>query len=206
MKYYQYVDIPEWKHLQVELIEYRNKNLFSTKNDLDLDPDKKWYCYFADTVKKDLPNVYLTFEKMNLHVKQMIFFTNMQNDLSITDSLDPRSVFIHTDSEDNTDARYETNVPLLTDFQPTNALNIPLENCEGSLTLFYKTINNNPDVYYPLYNCGGHAHYDVVEVERFELNRPAVLRINVPHAVHNPHSEPRSVATFRFYEDLENLL
>ena len=142
---------------------------------------------------------------MNLTLKQLIYFTNMQNDLSVKDSKDPRALFIHTDSEDDLDARYEKDIPLLTDFQPQNAINIPLENCNESLTLFYKRLNNNNDVYYPLYNCGGHAHCDVEEVSRFELNQPAVLRINVPHAVHNPHENPRSVATFRFQEDLENL-
>ena len=206
MNYYNYVDVADWKRLQTQLIEHKNKNLWSTKEDLDNDPKKKWYCYFSEQIKEELPDVYNTFESMGLHVRQLIYFTNMQNDLSIKDNMDERSVFIHTDAEDVLDARYENNIPMLTDFQPMNALNIPLENCDGSLTLFYKTINSNPDVYYPLYDCGGHGHNDVKEVARFELSKPAVLRINVPHAVHNPHGEPRSVATFRFYEDLEDYL
>lgn len=206
MKYYNYVDVPNWQKLQKQLIDHKNLNLWKSKEDLDKDPKKKWYCYFPEEVKKDLPDVYKTFEDMGLHVRQLIYFTNMQNDLDEKDNMNERSVFIHTDAEDVLDARYENNIPLLTDFQPMNALNIPLEYCEGSLTLFYKTINDNPDVYYPLYDCGGHSHNDVEEAERFELSSPAVLRINVPHAVHNPHEQPRSVATFRFYEDLENYL
>lgn len=206
MKYYNYIDIPNWRILQQQLITHCHQYLFKSKEDLDLNPDLKWWCYFPDQVKRELPEVYETFQNMGLHLRQMIYFTNMQNDLEIKDSNDPRSIFIHTDSEDNLDARYETNIPLLTDFSPNNAINIPLENCDGSLTLFYKTVNNNSDVFYPLYNCGGHNHNDVEEQDRFELNKPAVLRINVPHGVHNPHLEPRSVATFRFYETLEEYL
>ncbi len=41
--------------------------------------------------------------------------------------------------------------------------------------------------------------------ELAEVAPLAVLRINVPHAVHNPHSEPRVVATFRFRNDIEHL-
>lgn len=206
MKYYNYVNVPNWQTLQQQLIDHKNKTLWKSKEDLDNDPKKKWHCYFPEEVKSELPEVYKTFEDMGLHVRQLIYFTNMQNDLEVKDNMDERAVFIHTDAEDVLDARYENNIPLLTDFQPMNALNIPLENCEGSLTLFYKTVNDNPDVYYPLYDCGGHGHDDVEEVARFELSKPAVLRINVPHAVHNPHEQPRSVATFRFYETLENFL
>lgn len=205
MKYYNFLEIPNWKKLQELLIKHKKKNLFSNLQDLYDDPHKKWKCYFETDVINDLPEVYDTFEKLGLHIRQLIYFTNLQNDLDVKDSSDPRCVFIHTDSKDNLEARYETKIPLLTDFHPTDAINIPLENYKDSLTLFYKILNDNGDVYYPVYCCGGHDHKDVVEVERFELTRPAVLKINVPHAVYNPNVQPRSVATFRFYEDLTYL-
>jgi len=195
MRYAKLIDIPNWKTLQQELIDHKNSTT-----------ESKWWCFFPDEVKRDLPNVYATFANMGLHIRQMIYFTNLQNDLSVKDSMDPRSVFIHTDREDDLSARYEHEVPLLTDFQPNFAINIPLENCEGSWTLFYELLNSNSDVYYPVYTCGGHGHADVKEVFRFELHAPAVLRINAPHGVHNPHPNPRSVATFRFYENLEGML
>ena len=87
------------------------------------------------------------------------------------------------------------------------ALNIPLEHCEESTTLFYSlTDESQDDVYYPTYNCGGHSHSNAVEVERFNLVQPAVLRVDVPHGVYNPCKEPRTVATFRFESDLQDLL
>jgi hypothetical protein len=97
-------------------------------------------------------------------------------------------------------------MPVFTGFETTNAINIPLLNCAGSATLFYKLLKKDPDIYYAATNCGGHAKSSVEEVFRFELDRPAVLRINVPHAVYNPHDEPRVVATFRFYESTDHLL
>jgi len=195
MQYAKLLDIPNWRILQTQLISHYKD---TTKN--------LWWCFFPDEIKKILPDVYVTFENMGLHIRQMIYFTNLQNDINVKDHSDPRSVFIHTDREDKLSSRYDSDVPLLNDFQPTYAINIPLENCIGSTTLFYEPINNAEDVYYPVYDCGGHSHTDVKEVYRFELTQPAVLRINVAHGVYNPHPDPRTVATFRFYEDLGHLL
>jgi hypothetical protein len=206
MKYYNYIDVPNWKNLQQQLIDHKNKNLFRTIDDLEKDVNKKWHCYFPNQIKEELPEVFDTFKSMNLNIRQMIYFTNTQNELLMTDNMNKKCMFIHTDREDALDAKYETNIPLLTNFSPGNALNIPLENCEESLTLFYKAFDQNKNVFYPWYNCGGHAHSEVKEIDRFELCKPAILRINVPHAVHNPHIEPRVVATFRFYENLEEYL
>jgi hypothetical protein len=133
----------------------------------------------------------------------MILFDNLPNDLTITDHDDPLSVFIHTDSEDKEDTvgiPHPPEVEFSTDFKPTYALNIPLENCEESLTMWYEfTRDNDRDCYYPHVDCGGHKHDAVREVFRFELNKPAVIDVSVPHGVYNPHKERRTVATFRFY-------
>lgn len=196
MIYAKYIDIPNWENLRNQLIQFKK---------MHTPADKLWWCHFEDEVKLHMPELIDTFQSMNLKMHQLIFFTNLKNDLNEKDHTKPSSMFIHTDRQDDPDSKFD-DVPVLTDFPPTNAINIPMEKCEGSLTLFYKLhdIKLN-DVYYPTYNCGGHDHSNVEEVFRFELNRPAVLRINVPHAVHNPHNEPRIVATFRFHNDIEYL-
>lgn len=197
MKYAKYIDLKNWQSLREQIIAFQKKHT----------PKKAlWWCHFEDELKAEIPELVDTFADMGLTIKQMIIFTNLKNDLDQQDVNNPEAVFIHTDREDDPDSRFDQ-VPVLTDFPPTNAINIPLENCEGSLTLFYKLIDpSQDDVFYPTYNCGGHAPSNVQEAFRFELDRPAVLRINVPHAVHNPHEEPRTVATFRFNEDIEYLL
>jgi hypothetical protein len=194
--YAKYIDIPNWESLRTQIIDFKNK--FTPPP-----PETVWWCHFEEEVKKEIPDLVDTFNRMNLTMKQMIIFTNLQNDLSVTDNNNPLSIFVHTDREDDADSPYDK-IPVLTDFVPTIALNIPLENCEDSMTLFYKLKDEQrSDVYYPTYNCGGHDHQNIVEVERFNLTKPAVLRINVPHGVHNPNSQPRTVATFRFQENLE---
>lgn len=197
MNYAKYIDIPNWISLRDQLINFKNQHTPA---------DQVWWCHFEEEVKSQIPELIDTFASMGLTMKQLIFFTNLKNDLDQKDPTHPECVFIHTDRQDDPDSRFD-DVPVLTDFPPTNAINIPMENCEGSLTLFYKLKDSTQDdVYYPTYNCGGHDHNNIEEVFRFELDKPAVLRINVPHAVHNPHTAARVVATFRFVEDIEYLL
>jgi hypothetical protein len=62
-------------------------------------------------------------------------------------------------------------------------------------------------VYYDdFYMCGGLDHSLITEVDSFTLDKPAILRVNVPHGVLNPTDKLREVATFRFYEDTDHLL
>ena len=196
MVYAKYIDIPNWISLKDQLIQFKDKHTPA---------DALWWCHFENEVREHMPDLIAVFESMGLQMHQLIFFTNLKNDLAMLDHTNSSSMFIHTDRQDDPDSKFD-DVPVLTDFPPTNAINIPMEHCEDSFTLFYELIDDTADdVYYPAYNCGGHDHANVKEVFRFELNAPAVLRINVPHAVHNPHNEPRVVATFRFYNDIEFL-
>lgn len=201
MIYAKFIHIPEWEKLQKELINFRYKHSR---------PDELWWCHFEEEVKEKLPNLHNTFQNMNLKMRQLIFFDNLNNSLEVTDPTDSRCLFIHTDRADdeNTvgtglpeDIEYSTN------FQPRWAINIPLENYAGSKTIWYELLDKTaPDVLYTAYDCGGHDPKNCEEVFRFELTQPAILAIDKPHAVYNPNKEIRSVATFRFYEDLEFLI
>jgi len=201
-QYAKFIDIPNWKQIQVKLIDFKKRN-FPTNGWV-------WYCYFEDQVRSEIPELIDIFESMNLKMKQMILFDNLYNDLSVTDHNHPLSIFIHTDSEDKEDTVGEqqpAEVEFSTNFSPDYAINIPMENCEGSLTLWYEFVRDTDQhCYYPHYDCGGHKHDAVKEVHRFELTAPAVLKIGSPHGVHNPHKERRSVATFRFHNDISFLI
>ena len=205
MNYASYIDIPNWETISKKIVSFR-------QSELDADPDYKsknkhiWWCYFHDEVKKEVPELIEKFESIGLTMKQMILFNNLPNDINVKDHNNPKSLFIHTDSEDDPESVHDLDLPVLTDFPPTCAINLPLLNCKGSYTLWYKKLNSNPDVFHVNPGCGGHAHQDVEEVHRFELDKPAVLRINVPHAVWNPSDTNRVVATFRFKESLEHLI
>jgi hypothetical protein len=199
MKYWNYVDIPDWEKLRNQIVEF--KKVYPKSEELS----ECWQCYFYDTLKKELPDLVAAFATLGLTPRQMILFDNAPNDLEDKNHKTKNAVFVHIDARD--DERDET------DFDPTNAINIPLMNCESSHTLFFEIDlpeGRHPDdihVYYPeYYQCGGMDLNIVKEVDRFTLDKPAVLRVNVPHGVYNPTDQVREVATFRFYEDTDHLL
>lgn len=200
MIYAKNIAISNWKELQRDLIDFK----YSQGN------DALWWSYTEQEVKENLPILYKTLCDMGLHLRQLIFFDNAPNDLLVDDPNNERCLFIHTDSEDKEDSLgtpQPDEIEFSTDFNPEFAINIPLENCENSLTLWYELLDKEQaGVHYPKYDCGGHDPKNCKEVYRFELTQPAVLRINAPHAVHNPHTELRTVATMRFYTDLSYLL
>jgi len=209
MKYYNFIDLPNWKKHQQDLINFRDSNPPPddvTEEFAKYTPEGQevyvhWYCFFADEVEKELPDLYRDFKDMGLDLRQLIFFTNKPNDDKVTDPNNIMCPFIHIDAKDD---EYDGNDETL--FHPTNAINIPLENCENSYTTFYKIKEEEKHVFYPnFYLCGGLAPDSVEEVERFTLSKPAALRVNVPHAVLNPTNELRHVATFRFYNDTDFL-
>jgi hypothetical protein len=183
-----FIDIPDLEKHQTSLINFRNTR--GNTNTL-------WWCHFKDEVDEHLPDLTKMFkEHFSLTVRQLIYFCIPHNKEGITDPNHPESIFIHIDGKDED----------WTLFDPNFAVNIPLEHCEGTYTMFYEKINDDPDPYYPVYDCGGVAHTSVKEAFRFQLHKTAVLRINEPHGVFNPNKELRVVATIRFEENLEHLL
>jgi len=188
MKYMKFIDLPDVEKHQQDLIDFRN-----TKGKLDT----LWWCHFQNEVEEHLPELaQMLKDKFGLTVRQLIYFCIPYNQEGITDANDPESIFVHIDGKDEDWTLYD----------PTFAINIPLEHCAGTYTMFYEKINDDPDPYYPVYTCGGVAHSSVKEVLRFELTRPAILRIAEPHGVFNPHKTLRVVATIRFNESLEKFM
>jgi hypothetical protein len=83
-------------------------------------------------------------------------------------------------------------------FSPKYVLNIPLVNCENSTTFFYDFIDPNKQTKSTHIHFGGCVDYsNVVEVDKFTLNKPAFLKVSVPHAVHNPTDSLRIVCSMR---------
>lgn len=200
MIYAKYLDIPRWESYRDQLIDFYDKNT---------PKEWWWWCHFEDEVKTGLPDLYKMFvDEFDLHLRQLIYFGNFTNDLTITDPTDSRSIFIHIDRQDN-----ENQIGIVqpeaqmkaTPFPTTNAINIPMTNYENSYTIYYKELEFS-QVLYTHYGCGGLQRECVEEVFRFQLDKPAVIRINKPHGVYNPNDQTRWVATMRFHEDLEKFL
>lgn len=200
MKYMNYIDIPNWEKYREDLLYFYEKLG---------DPKKVWWCYFKDQVQEHIPEFYNMWEKQfGIHLCQLIFFVNYKNDPLVMDPNDDKAIFIHVDAQDGEDQG--ENLPIdqkyATKFVPRHAINIPLVNCKGSYTLWYRIKEDRPHEYYPKYDCGGFNPTAVEEVYRAELVSPAVLKVDVPHGVYVPRASPRIVATMRFEEPLDFLL
>lgn len=94
-----------------------------------------------------------------------------------------------------------------TDWRPTDyghqlALQIPLVNCENSITSFWSSNYTPPTQYtdngYP-YN-----HYIAdrcTKITEFCLTKPAIFRTDIPHSVNNSSHIVRKAISVRFLED-----
>jgi|LauGreDrversion4_2_1035121.scaffolds.fasta_scaffold36689_5 hypothetical protein len=93
-----------------------------------------------------------------------------------------------------------------TDFRPEGyslALNIPLENCENSITTMWDaaaevveiryTTNNSPYHYYNPNLCK--------KITEFSLTKPVLFDTSVPHAVDNYSDKWRKAISLRFEPD-----
>ena len=97
-----------------------------------------------------------------------------------------------------------------TDFRPQGeqlALNIPLDNCENSVTQLWKsgyeppvqfTDNGQPYRYFDPTLCE--------KISEFVLTTPVIFRTDLPHSVSNSGSNIRRAISIRFKEDPWHLL
>jgi hypothetical protein len=200
MKYANYIDIPNWRAVQQELINFQYT---------DFDPEIPWWCYQDDELVGKLPLLHDAWATMGLKMRMLIFFFAHPKDIDCHTEEDERCIFIHQDSQDEPEKHYGTDrgTRVDTDFDPDFAINIPLENCEGSKTFWYNIYDKeNASIYYPWHGCGGFKHANCESIYEHELHTPSIIRINRPHGVYNPHSQLRTVATFRFYNDISYLI
>ena len=89
----------------------------------------------------------------------------------------------------------------------TLAINIPFENCEGSITKFYKT--DKPEVTQFLPNGLSYNLFeskDCEEISEFRLTQPIVFNTQIPHLVVNPQNVWRRAISVRFKKDPWHLI
>jgi hypothetical protein len=87
------------------------------------------------------------------------------------------------------------------------AINIPLENCDNSVTKFWKTSkpeikqftpNGIPYNYFEMDGCE--------QIDEFVLSRPIIFNTSVPHLVVNPQDVWRKAISIRFKTDPWDLI
>lgn len=158
---------------------------------VDLDPIE------VNRIKKDylthLPNNSHFFQKVNIETDK---FMGMEILRPILIQVEPNAVGrIHTDFRPNKN------------FGDQLAIQIPLENCEHSLTELWSsdyeppvqyTSNGQPYNYFDRSRC--------IKISEFVLTSPVVWRTDVPHSVSNFSDKPRLAISLRFKKDPWNLV
>lgn len=126
------------------------------------------------------PEVQKMFDPMNIKIKRISVVT-----------VDPSNTGIH---RDDTDCNVRINIPIL--------------NCNSSVTNFYKTDADPIQKFTP----NGTPYLQIenskcILVDSFCLDRPAALRVTEPHQVIvNPDYSPRIACTIEFVENIDYLL
>ena len=176
MKYFSYYDYTGWEKHRGVILDYIKK--YNLEN-------KDFHLITLSDLKKDIPNFIEEMEYNGLYIIKIHIISFQPTDLSIKDISNPLSIFIHTDILDTDTSNIDY------------AFNIPLINCDSSTTFHYKLINADEKEEY--HACGEPAFNfnNVEEVSSFQLYKPALCRISVPHGVHNPTNQLRVVASIR---------
>jgi len=99
-----------------------------------------------------------------------------------------------------------------TDWRPANygnqlALNIPLLNCENSITSLWKSDYSPPTQYTE--NGQPYNFYDptrCVKIAEFKLTQPTIFRTDLPHSVDNSSNCVRTAISIRFKRDPWHLI
>lgn len=156
--------------------------------DLDLDEVKKMH----EAYLKILPNKFPYFyQNVLVEIKE---FMGMELDTTVLIQSRPFSIgIIHTDHRARND-----NIL---------AINIPLINCQDSITEFWESDESNSKV---TYTPNGSPYTMIsrdkcTKISEFVLNKPVVFNTDIPHSVRNLSSKPRIAISLRFTKDPWNL-
>ena len=142
--------------------------------------------YIKNVYRENLPNNTEFFQVINIPIKT---FLNLKISRAVLIQVSPFAKGrIHTD------------------YRPEGynlALNIPLENCEHSITSMWSTENQNTEIRYTTNNSPYH-YYDpnlCKKITEFCLTRPVLFDTSIPHSVDNMSSKWRKAISLRFEPD-----
>jgi hypothetical protein len=195
-KYFHYFEYNNWLAHREKLIDYKSKKI---------PIDHAWYGVNQKDFDLDLEDIVKDLKEVGLIVKQIIFISFPTTDLNSKDLNDTKTIYIHVDSKDDEEHLLKDIAP--TAFAPRYVLNIPLINCEQSKTFFYEFIDSDKNTSYQHAWGGGCVDYsNVTEVDSLTLDKPAFLKVDVPHAVHNPTDQLRIVCSMRIDDNSPALI
>lgn len=189
-KYWKYLDLTGWQEQSKFLLEWTNKN-----SDIDL-PHVRWH-YKEVKHLPEMQNHFVWWQSWGLSPHEM-FVLRVSPSIMHVDYTAFGCPHIHTDQ------KVEHPDPDLNGVTPTFSINIPLSNCDQSITRFYEVDDLNAARVFYNDPWGGEWGYDpnqCREVDRYSLTKPTILDIKIPHSVHNPTTNNRIAMCYRFAED-----
>lgn len=171
--YYSYVDIPDYDNIKKELLELLNSGVMSTQTNPD---------YF-NVFKRDIKNCpelfkYLTNAGVFAKFTRILFSTNVA-----------RTNVVHVDGFDPSTRNHFS-------------LNIPLIDCDGSYTAFYKYDGKMLYFNKNTYTSFAYMSMDKVEeIARVECDRPVIVNTTILHRGITDNLS-RTLAGLRFHPAL----
>jgi hypothetical protein len=140
--------------------------------------------FIQDTYKENLPSNEEFYQEIIIPIKT---FMNMAIDKAVLIQVAPFA-----------------NCPIHADYLKSKlAINIPLENCENSVTRLWDVTDQITEFKYTP-NKARYRYYDPVlckKITEFRLTEPVLFDTTVPHSVHNMSDKWRRAISLRFESD-----
>jgi hypothetical protein len=148
-------------------------------------------CAIQQQVRHNMPNNMLFFQEINI---SMTHFLDLEIELVALIQIPPMGGI--------TDEGIHRDAPNL-----SLAINIPLENCQESITKFWKS--DKPKSI--KYTSNGHLYkafnaIDCEQISEVKLIKPFIFDTNILHSVSNPQNVWRRAISIRFKKDIWHLV
>jgi hypothetical protein len=136
---------------------------------------------YLEDYRPYVPSLFEWFDRMNLRPKVIAYVEQSAH----TD------MGIHSDlTKPNPD-----------NYDPELALNLPIQGCESAYTVIYRSLTPPSLVSSSSSTYHAYNFKDLIEIDRYSLTEPVLLRVKHPHGVKNPTDHDRHSISVRFCED-----
>ena len=195
---WKYLDIDNWETIHQELTRYLpNMKNYELREPTETDNTRLTYLNKQETFS-ECPSLRDYFKSIGKHNHKMSIIKFII-----------KPYFDHIPHVDNAEY-YNLSEPPAGGFTKwCLGFNFPLENCDNTYTCFYKTKTNDITVNQTI-DRPDKPHFgvyrridsdDLVEIDRYYLNKPILINTSVPHRVVNENLTERVAITIRINPD-----
>jgi hypothetical protein len=188
---WKYLDLPGWEQQVEFLLKWTDQNRIADQDDF-----QRWHRSEVEFLP-EFKDHFKWWKQWGIIPNEMFVIRTPQNDIKITDVNDPRCPRIHQDHKFINVGDFNLN-----GFEPQYSINFPLKDCSNTYTHFFEIVDTSKDPWVPYYGNESGADPRVCkEISQYHLIKPIIMRVKVPHCIHNPNPTLRQVICFRFEND-----